>query len=308
MNFLKLTAENPDQLLQAAPNGYGAGAVIQVQSGAAEAGPFTDDGTKAIVAGVRAYDYTDADGTSSTWYRTRFENAAGTDVSDWTAARQAGDETAGLLCSLYDVRQRIGLTASQVTEDENLLEFIRQASAFIEEETGRWFAPRPTDPASTVTYRFDVERTSRKLWLVRGNRNVGIRTLTAINLATTSQPETGGTYTAGTLADILLRPKPTTDGPASRLEITDIPTGSFSYFWAGYNTVEATGSFGWESVPRDVQAAAADLVVTMHRGRADGGIGGQVTVNVDGSRSYERLPSSVWRVLNYYRSADRLIA
>jgi len=51
-----------------------------------------------------------------------------------------------------------------------------------------------------------------------------------------------------------------------------------------------------------VAAAAADLAVVMHRGRADGGIGGVVTVNVDGSRTFERLPTSVHRVLAAYRT------
>lgn len=106
-NILTLTASNPDQLLNA--GAYGAGAVIQVQSAALAAGPFTDDGTVPIVTAVTSYTYYDTDGTSSTWYRTRYENAAESIVSDWSSAFQPRAS----LVSLADAQARAGESVTQ---------------------------------------------------------------------------------------------------------------------------------------------------------------------------------------------------
>jgi hypothetical protein len=264
-NLLAISVENADEILNT--GAYAAGALIRVQWSATEAGAFADVSgtgstpTLAVVTGVRSYTAYDPNGTASLWYRTRYENAAATRVSDWSAAFQTGDETAGLLCSWYDVWQRTNGSATIGDSDkENLLEVIRGVSSEIEDYVGAWLAPRPTNATSTATYRFDVDHATRRLWLGRGGRYVGIRSVTAINLATTSQPETGGTYTAGTLADVLIRPQPTADGPGWRLEMTDLPTGGFSWFCGGYNTVEVTGTFGPAAVAgwcQEIAIAAA---------------------------------------------------
>lgn len=107
-NILTLTASNPDQLLNA--GAYGAGAVIQVQSGAASSGPFTDESpTVPIVSGTTAYTFYDTDGASSTWYRTRYENAAGTTVSEWSDPFQPQAS----LVSLADAQARSGTSVTQ---------------------------------------------------------------------------------------------------------------------------------------------------------------------------------------------------
>lgn len=106
-NILTLTVANPAQLLNA--GAYGVGAVIQVQSGAARTGPFADDGTVPIVSGTSFYTYYDTDGTTSTWYRTRYENAAETVVSDWSAVFQP----ATTLVTLDDAQARAGDAVTQ---------------------------------------------------------------------------------------------------------------------------------------------------------------------------------------------------
>jgi hypothetical protein len=275
-NVLHVLVENPDELLNA--GAYGAGAVVQVQSGAAAAGPFADDGSVPIVTLVRAYTYYDSDGVSSTWYRTRYENAAGTTTSDWSDVFQTG-ETAGLLCSLYDVKQRLfGTGTVSANEDELILEIIREVSDEIEDYVGAWLAPRPTDPLSTMTLLFDVPRATRSILLESGSRRCGIRTLTSMGLASQSQPESGGTYTAATLADVLLRPRPTDDGPAWRLELSD---RSGSYFYPGYNTVQVVGSFGPETVAARIQAVALAAVTRRYMGK-DTATTGVISVGPEG--------------------------
>lgn len=247
-NILRVTVENPDEILNAGHSG--AGAVVQVQHDTTEAfSAPTDTGTIAIVTGTRSYTFYHQQGSASTWYRTRYETSAGVATSDWSEPFQAGVEGGGLLCSLQDVEQRLFGTATVSDNDrENILDIIRGVSSEMEEHVGCWLAPRPSDPASTTTLAFDVERTGRTLWLRNGNRYVGIRSISSINLATSSQPDTGGTYTTGTAANFLIRPRPTSDGPGWRIELTDRPTGSATVLYAGYNTVQITGSFGPPSV------------------------------------------------------------
>jgi hypothetical protein len=293
MPILKITVENADELLNSAMLGTGALGRVERSATGGGAG-FSEVTTFAIVAGTRIYTVYDLSGTTSSWYRVRFSKADGTSPTDYGPEFQAGGEEGGLLCSLYDVKQRLGFAYTDSSEDENILEYIRQASAFIEGETERWFAPRPS--SGTATYLLSPTVTGRRVEVPKG-----IRSVTAIGYATTDQPDTGGTYTTITASEAVLTPSTierTPGWPATGIQLLSTSAGSF---YAGLNTVTVTGSFGWEAVPADVGAAAADLAVILHRGRADGGIGGSVIVNVDGSRTYDRLPTSVYRVLMHYR-------
>lgn len=107
-NILTLTALNPDQLLNV--GAYGAGAVIQVQSGAAQVGPFADETpTVPLVAGTTSYTHYDTDGTTATWYRTRYENAGGTTTSEWSTAFQPHVS----LVALANAQARVGSSVTQ---------------------------------------------------------------------------------------------------------------------------------------------------------------------------------------------------
>ena len=90
MNVVKVTVENPDELLNV--SAYGAGAIVRLQSSATEGGAYSNEATAAIVAGTNSYTLYDTDGTSSTWYRTRYENVGATLTSDWSTSFQVGDE------------------------------------------------------------------------------------------------------------------------------------------------------------------------------------------------------------------------
>ena len=282
-NTLTITVENPDQVLNAGL--YGAGAVVRVQTGATKTGVFADvSGTGStptipVVTATRSYTGYDPIGIGSSWYRTRYENVGATRLSDWSPAFQVGDETAGLLCSLYDVQQELG-GGTSANDDENILEKIRQVSSAIEHFIGQWMAPRPTDPASTTTLTFDVPWTygynynygwRRSLLLDRGSRLTGIRSFTTVGIATIDQPDSGGTYTNAATADVMLRPWPSADGPALRLELNRYPTGSINLFYPGRNTVSVTGSFGYASVPYDIQGVAIRAAVRRFIGKGGGG-------------------------------------
>jgi hypothetical protein len=139
--------------------------------------------------------------------------------------------------------------------DPPLLDLIENVSDEMEAHAGQWLAPRPSDPDLTTTLLFDIERTGTSLRLMANDRRVGIRTLTAIGTATSAQPESGGIYTSLSLANVLLRPRPTTDGPATSLVLTS------GTFYRGYNTVSVTGSFGPARIAPRVREIAVELVI-----------------------------------------------
>lgn len=270
-NLVRITVEGPDDILD--PGAYGAGALVRLQSSATETGSFANVSgtgstpTTPVVTGGRLYSGFDPNGVASSWYRVRYEALDASRLSNWTAPFQVGDETAGLLCSLYDAKQRLGSTDPDPAEDELLLDIIREVSDEIEDYVGAWLAPRPRDPASTMTLLLDVEREGREVELKSGGRRVGIRTLVSLGIALTSQPEIGGTYSAATVADVLLRPRPTADAPASRLVLTDYPAGGFSCFLPGYNALSVVGSFGPASVPYRIQGVALAAVTRRWLGK-----------------------------------------
>ena len=69
--------------------------VIRVYTDTAEGGDFTTlDGTITLVAGQESYEYTDLDGTSSTWYKTAYYGAVPGEGDKSTARR---GETAAAL-------------------------------------------------------------------------------------------------------------------------------------------------------------------------------------------------------------------
>jgi hypothetical protein len=253
---LTLTVEEPDKLLVS--GNYGAGAVIRLQSATTEAGAYADVSgtgstpTTAIVAATRSYDARDPNGTTSTWYRTRIENAGGTIVSDWLPSFQPAEEGSGLICSLWDVKQDLGETAA--TNDELIIEKIRQVGAEIMNYTGRRFVRTPA--SGTTTFLFDITYGCRTLRIPQG-----IASATVLEVATSTQPESAGTYATVTAAEWWLRPivaERDYGWPATRIVISDL---SGSMFYPGYNTVRVTMALGWDKVPYDVQAIASRAVI-----------------------------------------------
>lgn len=299
-NVIRIGVENPDELLNS--GAYGSGALIRVQSSATESGSYADltgtgsTPTVALVTATTIYTAYDPVGESTTWYRTRYENSGGTRLSDWQTAFQVGAEEAGGICSLYDVRQRLGLAVNDTSEDENLLDHIRTVTTFIEGRTGRWFVPRPL--SGTTTYRMHTE-SGRALWIPKG-----IRSITTLGVAEEDQPASGGTYTTATSSDYYIDPpeiERSSGWPATRIVFRRNASGAATIFQDASYGVEITGAFGWSAPPADVANVGANMVVALHRRRGASGGGDSVTVNIDGSRTFEWLLSTTdRRTLDWY--------
>lgn len=302
MPILTITVENASELLNS--SFLDTGALGRVERSATGGGAgFSEISTFPLVAGTRTYTVYDLAGAVSSWYRVRFSKAGGTSPTPYGDEFQAGDETAGLICSVYDVWQRMnGAAAMSDNDHEILLEVIRGVTSEVEEFTGAWWVPRPTDPDSTTTLRFDVERYTTCLWLQHSGRYVGIRSISSINLATRSQPESGGTFTAGTVADFFIRPQPSADGPGWRIELSDWPTGGYRYFYPGHNTVEITGSFGPAAVPYWMQEIGIAASTRRFLGKQTSATG--ISLGPEGGiRLLADLPADMARRLDAHRFA-----
>lgn len=285
-NVIKLTCEAPDEILNA--GAYGAAALIRLQTSATEAGAYADvtgtgsTPTTVVTTGIRIYTAYDPNGTSSSWYQSRFENTGATRLSDWTAPFQVGGEASGLICSLYDVKQALGL-GTGTANDEDLLSHIRQVTAAIQSYTGRQFCRIPS--SGTTTYTFDVARYGRTLWVSKG-----IATCTQVEVATA----TGGAFTIVSAADWYLDP-PVQDRsfgwPATRITIA---SGSASAFNAGKRVVRLTMALGWDTVPDDVEAIGQRAAVASFLSK-DSAAGGTV---VSG-------PTGATLILRHISPADR---
>ena len=275
-NTIRLSVEDPDEILATA--NYDAGAVVRVHWCATETGVYANLTSVPVVTAVRSYTVYDTAGLSTTWYKSRYENAGATVVSDWSTPFHAEGLTT--YCSLADVKSRLDIPVTDTASDEELLQLIDQTAGFIETKTRRRLYP---DPVTTYTFDgFSAIANGRCLLVPNG-----VRSLSNFAMAT----GTGETPVAVTAADLVLRPLPqdrSPGWPATQIWLTDI--ASVPYFYPGYGNIVAAGTFGWEAVPREIEAIAIRLVVSAWRGRSAGG-GDTYTIGVEGERTFERMLS-----------------
>lgn len=296
-NIIKLTVDGSEDLLNA--GAYSAGALIRLQFAATEAGAYADVAgtgatpTTTIVAGTRIYTAFDPAGASSTWYRTRYENLAGTRVSDWSDPFQVSEEGSGLICSLYDVKQRLGIDASDTASDEDLLGFIGQVTAEIEGYTKRRFVRRPA--SGTATFLLDVEVAGGTIWIPSGLAEISL-----LEYANSSQPESGGTYTALAAADWYARPaRRAVDEPITSIVLSDV--GALARLEAGYNVLRVTGAEGYPRVPADIEGIGQAAVVRKWQARKAGGAD-LATIGPDGRSTVLRnISPAEMATLDRYR-------
>ena len=261
-NLVRISVDGSEDLLNASM--YNAGAVVRLHSAATEAGAYASVGAASIVVGTRIYTIFDANGTVSTWYRTRYEDAGGVTVSDWSASFQAGPEEGNGVCSLYDVKQALSIAATDTGSDEELLELIGEITQDIIGWTGRRFVRMPLSGSST--FLFDIDQTANVLQIPQG-----IAAMTQLEVASGSQPETGGTYSVLASTEWMLRP--TAHERSIGWPATSIVLGEGSWFYPGRNTVRITGALGWATVPADIAGMAKRAVARRFKNRGAATVG-----------------------------------
>lgn len=250
-NILKVTADNPDELLNA--GAYDAGALIRVQSAAVAGGPFSDlsgagsTPTLTIVSGTTSYTAYDPAGGSSTWYRTRYENASTTRASDWTEPFQVGRKLYAGLDDLKEYLQPIG-----DDKDNLLLDLLEEATSAISDFCERDFFRHP--------------QTGEEVRLFRGNGTrrlrvkAGIISLSQVRLASS----TGQPYSTLDVASWALGPERLSSEPAEWVWLSEAAP-EFTSWTDGLDTVELTGQFGWPQVPVLIRKATIDLAREWYR-------------------------------------------
>ena len=292
-NTIKVYVEDPSGIL--AGGNYDAGAIVRVQWCATETGAYANLTTIPVVAGTYAYTVYDTAGTSATWYKTRFENAGGTILSDYCTAFQVG--TSEGLCELADVRQALGIAYTDTTSDEELAEYISAVTTQVMGYTARCFVPDP--PSGTKSYTFDIDVPTRTLVIPRG-----IRSVTTLSYATSDQPDTAGAYTAIAGSYYHLRPavhERDYGWPATRIELSE------GYqFYPGYATVYVTGAFGFAAVPADIARLATNAVVRMYVARRSASQTPDLVVGTadTGFRILSFLSPAETRILDWYRGVS----
>ena len=116
-------------------------------------------------------------------------------------------------------------------------------------------------PQDALLY-FDVADFSRVLW-------IDVRAVSELAVAS----QTGGSYTVLPITDYFLRPLPQDRDPgwpATRIELSDYPTGGFWYFWPGYNVVRMKAVLGWPAIPDDITDLALTMAVRAWHARQSG--------------------------------------
>jgi hypothetical protein len=101
--------------------GYGAGAKVYLQSAATENGSYSAVANTVIVSGTENYEFWDANGTDSTWYRTRVGNTGGTSFSDFSGSFQVRAAPVLTVAQLRDfVPSNLGDASLQAILDDAL--------------------------------------------------------------------------------------------------------------------------------------------------------------------------------------------
>lgn len=287
-NVIRITVDGVEDLLTSGM--YDAGAIVRLQSCATQTGTYANESTAALVAGTRIYTLYDADGTSSTWYRTRYENSGGSSYSDWSPVFQVGGEEAGLICSLYDVKQRLEYAPSDTSHDEEILELIRQVTTEIEYVTGRDFTGYRSD--TTILANTTA---GRVLWLTQG-----IQSVTTLGYATQDQPDSGGSYTTIPATAYTLQPSGQERDPGWPATRIVLLSTSGIEFANALNGAQITGKPGWAEVPGHVARIAAGAVVGAFLGK--GVSGPRAVVGPEGRTTILRdISPADWATLMTYR-------
>jgi hypothetical protein len=289
---VRVALDAPNQALSA----FGAGALVRIESAALEAGPFTEIGTRPVVAATYLYELDDGAGTATTWYRWRLSNAGNTATSDYSDpflgfGWSAPFTTEGMpraYATLDDLlatfRQRVDDTVRLARLNQTLIRATQQINSKLKFD----FFPHPL--TGTETRIYDGDGTD-KLCVHEG-------IYTTAGLLVEISQDSGATFVTVSSGDLYAEPRnPASGQPYFHLRLT--PLSAYRTFPRGRQTVRVTAGFGWAAVPEDVKEA------TIARARqlvaADPSLSGVVPLEEVGAFvSVNRLPDPMYQLLRDY--------
>jgi hypothetical protein len=174
------------------------------------------------------------------------------------------------LCTPTQVKNRLqnaqaGVTFS-ATDTTTIGELIDQVSDWVQHFTGRKLVA-----VTSATYIVDTQAG----YVLRFP--MGVRAVSALGVNTSAhQPDTGGSYTAVSAANILLRPTPSElpiGWPATEIRISRAATTGPLRFANIENGASITCTAGFAATPPDIQAVTIDATVAAFQSRKNGASG-----------------------------------
>jgi hypothetical protein len=255
--------------------GYGAGAKLYLDSSLTEGGAYSAVDNETLVSGTEQYEFWDATGTSSTWYKSRVGNTGGTEFSDYSAAFQATSLRA--YATLAELRRVLNLDDNDTGHDAYLTDLLSDVSLDIDGKTGRRFYRSP-QVSGTATVYFDTHDHSSSLaFATRGKGTTDGQNLDVISITTLSvrdsetdayvevaAGDTGYYLQSGTGPGLA-----GTDWPYEDIVLS--PAGDYGVFPTGYRSVKLVGVLGFPYVPGVVRRATVAEAAERFRQSVSGG-------------------------------------
>lgn len=231
---------------------YGTAAAAIVERGTAQTGSYSAFATAALVAGQSQYEIwdTSAQATTSSWYRYRIGNGAGTLFSDYSDPFRATALAA--YATLDELTDRLNLP----DEDRYSLlsSILESVSAQMDAETGRQFYRLPQVSGDTTRIYDGTGSTYLPV-------PEGIVSVTTVQVRDDIDSDW---VTLGT-AEWTLRPANPDPGDTYRgIALTGTSSAQYATFPDGMTTVRVTGAFGWPSVPYLVREAVIEMAARVY--------------------------------------------
>lgn len=293
---VRIPVGDPDGLLA----GFGALAVLRLESSATEAGTYAEIDTETIVAGAYLYTLWDDDGDQTTWYRWRASNAtpaAPADYSEYAAPFQGQDVNA-LHAVSYATLDQLLNTYGQRTVDGRKLgryaDLLEAATAQLTDEISIDFFRHPEPSGTEVRY---LDGNGRDRLCV----HEGIRTAEGGTLALSW--DGGASYTDLLETDWYLEPaNPQPGYPYDHIRLAPAGVGSYHTFPGGRRRVKATLAFGWPRVPATAREAVlerARQLIAADPSGSGGPVGPEELGQMVGPI---RMPDPLYRLVRHWQT------
>ncbi len=281
-NQLNVSVDDPTDLLAL----YGAGAKVRLERDTTSAfGSPVEVSTQTLVVGTTTYEFFDPTGTDASWYRSRYSDSAGTLFGGYSDGFQAGAPTA---YSTVDALREF-LQLPDASRDNTLADLLLRVTTKINTSLGFDFFRHP-GVSGTEVRLYDGDNGN----MIRVPE--GIVSLSLVRSASS----TGGTYGSLTAADWRLRYPTQPGGPYTAVILTGV--GAYRYWYAGFDTNELTGVFGYESVPEDIEQATLMWAADLYRLGAGGGSPLSATGEEFGQERFVGgMPRFTWETVEDYR-------
>ncbi len=252
MQQIIIDVADPDDYLA----GFGAGALIRVERDtSASFGTTTEVTVIDIVSGQTQYEYWDATGASTHYYRVRYSKASpsvSTDYSDFSAVFQVGS---GPLEYVTEALLKEQVSITDAVDDTLLSVICDRVNQYVESYT-----KQPIGPIASATYTYDGDNLTRIFAAqptdARTNGIGGLRAVSLLEIA----PQTGAAYETIPSTDYFLRGRHGVSGPYRWLCLSDHPvTSTHRTFPKGRATVRVTATAGWVAIPDDLTETAINI-------------------------------------------------